>query len=212
MPFAHIGLALALLPGIAAAPPPDGLADRLLTEQDLPSVYRPAKEIPYDYLIESLFDRAGTTGDRCRLPIEVPVPGSTPRRSVSAVFDNGARFALELESLTEVLAAPGTKDAKSLADAAAALSGRCPGFETPRFSISLKPLPMPRLGDASAAFQARLHMKAIGVDNAWVDVNVVDVAVVAKGDVSVTVILIGYFDEHDASLADVTRRAVALVG
>ncbi|MEU4619393.1 hypothetical protein AB0G04_05330 [Actinoplanes sp. NPDC023801] len=233
MLFAHLGLTLALLTGFAGPPPPDRLLsvfagppppdrllsvfagpppDRLLSARDLPAGYKVAENNQFGSVIDNLFDRAGTAGDRCRLPVEVPMPGTTPRHSVSAVFQNDARHSLDLETVTEILTAPGAKDARALAEAAIALPGRCPAFETPRFSIHLKPLPMPRAGDVSAAFPARFDMKAIGSDNTYVDVMFAEVAVAAKGDVSVTTILFGYSEKHDASLAEVTRRAVQLLG
>jgi hypothetical protein len=212
MPLTRIALTLTLLPGSMAAPPPDGLAGRLLTLRDLPAAYRLAPGDPFGFGTDALFDRAGTARDRCRLPIEVPARDTTPRRSVSVVFQNDAKDTLSLETVTEVLAAPGAEDATALADTAAALPGRCPSFETPGFTVHLKPLPLPRIGDASAAFRANLNQKAIGSDNSYVDSYIADVAVVAKGDVSVTVIVFGFFEQHDTSLAKVTRRAVELIG
>ncbi|GIE34746.1 hypothetical protein Ait01nite_077910 [Actinoplanes italicus] len=212
MPFTHIALTLALFPGSLPAPPPDGLADRLLTLKDLPTGYRPAPHNPFGFGIDALFDPVHNAGDRCRLPIETPARDTEPRRSVSAVFQNDAEDTLSTESVTEVLSAPGAKDATAIVGTAAALPGRCPSFETPGFTVYLKPLPLPRIGDASAAFQANLNQKAIGSEHSYIDSYIADVAVVAKGDVSVTVVVFGFFTEHEISLAEVTRRAVELAG
>ncbi|WP_127551989.1 hypothetical protein [Actinoplanes sp. OR16] len=117
-------------------------------------------------------------------------------------------YALDVESLTEHLARPGATAARELVAQTAALPERCPTFETPRYTVHVKPQPMPAIGDASTALRVVFWVKAAGSQTTYVDVMEAEIATVAHGDQHVTVVLLGYYAKHGVDLAAVTRTAV----
>ncbi|WP_433824378.1 hypothetical protein ACQP2E_19700 [Actinoplanes sp. CA-015351] len=184
-------VAAVLLPSLPAAAAP---LDGLLTEKDLPQRYGQAIKDPYAHVLEAL-----VTGDKtCRL--------AQPEQSRRALFVTRDRYALDVETLTEVVAETGA--ARDLVAAAADLPKRCATFETPGFTVRVTPAVLPRVGDASAALRVVFWMKAASSPTSYVDAMQAEISVVARRDVSVTVILLGYYEKHGVALKTVTRKAV----
>ncbi|MEV6301837.1 hypothetical protein AB0M02_20665 [Actinoplanes sp. NPDC051861] len=201
------------LPSVASssvASPPPALSGKLLTGKDVPAAYEAAAEDPFAHVLEVLFDPGSNAGVECRLPVEVPRAGFTPGHSVSAVFVTKPTYWLDVKSLTQVVAEPGRSRARALVDAAAALPQRCPKIDTPGYTMMLKPMTLPALGDRSAAFTVDVMVKAVGMDNAYVDAMLGEVSVVSRRGVTSVVILMGYsFLDHVSELPAVTRKAAA---
>ncbi|MBB2946965.1 hypothetical protein FB565_006733 [Actinoplanes lutulentus] len=185
------------LPAAAAAPTtsPSGTPQSgLLTEKDLPQRYRQATQDPYAHVFATLF----TSDKACGLAL--------PEQSRRALFVTKDKYALDVETLTEVVAKTGT--ARDLVAAAAGLPKRCATFETPEYTIRVTPAVMPRVGDASTALRVVFWMKAASSPTSYVDVMEAEISVVARRDVSVTVVLLGYYEKHGVVLKTVTRKAV----
>jgi hypothetical protein len=185
-----LALAAGFLPSLpaAATSPHD-----LLTEKDLPKRYVRADQDPYADVLAAL-----SGPQPCRLVL--------PQPSARAVFVTDDVIALDVESLTETVAQPAA--ARNIVVAAAKLPARCATFETPRYTVHLTKATMPRIGDASVALRASLWVKAASSPTSYVDVMEAEIAVVARRDVSVAVVLVGYYQKHAAGLEAVTRTAV----
>ncbi len=175
------------------------LATMLLTEKDLPAQYARVEQDPFASVRDDLF---GRTGKACTLPIDV-------RRSVHAVFRTEVRNTLDLESLVEVITEPGADAARALVERARALPGKCAKVETPRHTIFVRPAVMDRIGDSSAALRVTVWVKAASSPTNYVDVVEAELAVAAKRNRAVTVVLLGFYPTHAATPARVLRTAVA---
>ncbi|MEV6349746.1 hypothetical protein [Actinoplanes sp. NPDC051851] len=191
-------LATPAIPAVAA-PPPAGLAATLLTTADLPSRYRPATDDPYDFIPRALFGHGGS----CRLP------PFTPAHAATTTFGTEDEYAMEVESLVEVLAEPGAGAARARVAAARSLPARCPVIETPDLSLRVEAIALPTIGDSSAALQVLAYQKA-GPD-VYVDAYRSELAFVADRDATITVVLSGFSIQNDTfavTLEKATRTAL----
>ncbi|GLY03985.1 hypothetical protein [Actinoplanes sp. NBRC 101535] len=198
----HACIAAVLLvvhPAPAVAEPPADLTGKLLVAKDLPPRYTSSWPDPYTDLIGELLKR----GDLCRLPVD-----TRPAHAVKAVFVTRDRQALEVETLTEVLSAPGESAARRSAATLAALPDRCPQVETPRYTIKFTPAALPSLGDATGAVGIEIAVKAVSDPNAYVDALFAEAGVVVSGRVAVAVVLTGYYRTHELTLAEAAGAAV----
>jgi hypothetical protein len=177
------------LPAAAVEP------DDLLTTADLPERYKSAKADPYADVLNAL------AASECALGLPAP--------KARALFVTTDEYALDVESLTEEVAVPGAAEARRIVGAAAKLPERCAKFETERYTIFIK-----------AASQQAEHttlnitfwVKAAGSQTTWVDVMEAEVALVAHRDMTVAVVLLGFYPKHAADLGTVTRAAVRRLG
>ncbi|MEU4689392.1 hypothetical protein [Actinoplanes sp. NPDC023714] len=176
------------MPATAGAPP-DG---DLLTAKDLPRRYAAAGTNPYAGVLEVL--------DHPVCGLNLPEPART------ATFVTRDRYALDVETLTEELAAPGARAARDLVATVATLPARCATFETPRYTVHVTPEPL-TVRDATA-LRFSFWVKAAGSQTTYVDVMEAEVAVAAHREHTVAVVLLGYYRKHAANLGSVLRTAI----